>query len=146
MGLRADLERARQARDPGVRHRPVVIASEGFALTSAHAVGETDRGSASFVDGREVVFEFVWRDQLSDLAVLRLHVREARGSGRAPRRTARFRDREPDGIQRVGPPAWSATARPLWRAPVLLVAALQYAVVPHSRRWKGLRPLATSSG
>jgi len=39
-----------------------------------------------------------------------------------------------------------ATGRPSWRAPVLLVAALQYAVVQHSSRWKGLRPLATSSG
>jgi S1-C subfamily serine protease len=50
----------------------VIIASEGFALTSAHVVGGTDRGSASFVDGREVPFDVVGRDQLSDLAVLRL--------------------------------------------------------------------------
>jgi S1-C subfamily serine protease len=35
-------------------------------------VGGTDRGSASFVDGREVPFDVVGRDQLSDLAVLRL--------------------------------------------------------------------------
>lgn len=38
-----------------------------------------------------------------------------------------------------------ATARPL-RAPVYLVAALQYAVVPHSKHWNGLRPLVTSIG
>lgn len=50
----------------------VVITADGFALTSAHVVGGTDRGSASFVDGREVPFDVVGRDQLSDLAVLRL--------------------------------------------------------------------------
>jgi S1-C subfamily serine protease len=50
----------------------VVIAPDGFALTSAHVVGGTNRGSASFVDGREVPFDVVGRDQLSDMAVLRL--------------------------------------------------------------------------
>ncbi|MDP9119596.1 MAG: trypsin-like peptidase domain-containing protein [Actinomycetota bacterium] len=50
----------------------VVITPDGFALTSAHVVGGTNRGSASFVDGREVAFDVVGRDQLSDLAVLRL--------------------------------------------------------------------------
>ncbi|HSL34041.1 MAG TPA: trypsin-like peptidase domain-containing protein, partial [Candidatus Limnocylindrales bacterium] len=50
----------------------VVITPDGFALTSAHVVGGTDRGSASFVDGREVPFDVIGRDQLSDLAVLRL--------------------------------------------------------------------------
>ena len=49
----------------------VVITPDGFALTSAHVVGGTDRGSASFVDGREVAFDVVGRDELSDLAVLR---------------------------------------------------------------------------
>jgi S1-C subfamily serine protease len=51
----------------------VVITPDGFTLTSAHVVGGTDRGSASFVDGREVAFDVVGRDRLSDLAVLRLH-------------------------------------------------------------------------
>jgi S1-C subfamily serine protease len=50
----------------------VVITPDGFSLTSAHVVGGTDRGSASFVDGREVAFDVVGRDRLSDLAVLRL--------------------------------------------------------------------------
>jgi S1-C subfamily serine protease len=50
----------------------VVIAPDGFALTSAHVVGGTDRGSASFVDGREEPFDVTGRDQLSDMAVLRL--------------------------------------------------------------------------
>jgi S1-C subfamily serine protease len=50
----------------------VVIAPDGFALTSAHVVEGTDRGSASFADGREVPFDVIGRDALSDLAVLRL--------------------------------------------------------------------------
>jgi S1-C subfamily serine protease len=50
----------------------VVITPDGFSLTSAHVVGGTNRGSASFIDGREVAFDVVGRDQLSDLAVLRL--------------------------------------------------------------------------
>jgi S1-C subfamily serine protease len=50
----------------------VVVTPDGFALTSAHVVGGTNRGSASFVDGREVAFDVVGRDELSDLAVLRL--------------------------------------------------------------------------
>jgi S1-C subfamily serine protease len=50
----------------------VVITPDGFSLTSAHVVGGTNRGSASFVDGREVAFDVAGRDQLSDLAVLRL--------------------------------------------------------------------------
>ncbi len=50
----------------------VVITPDGFALTSAHVVNGVDRGSASFVDGREVPFDVIGRDQLSDLAVLRL--------------------------------------------------------------------------
>jgi S1-C subfamily serine protease len=50
----------------------VVITPDGFALTSAHVVGSVDRGSASFVDGREVPFDVIGRDRLSDMAVLRL--------------------------------------------------------------------------
>ena len=42
----------------------VVITPDGFALTSAHVVGGTDRGSASFVDGREIPFDVVGRDEL----------------------------------------------------------------------------------
>jgi S1-C subfamily serine protease len=50
----------------------VVITSDGFAITSAHIVTGTSRGSAVFVDGHEERFEVVGRDELSDLAVLRL--------------------------------------------------------------------------
>src|SRR2546425_13295149 len=47
----------------------VVISSDGFAITSAHVVSGTSRGSAAFVDGHEERFEVVGRDELSDPAV-----------------------------------------------------------------------------
>jgi serine protease Do len=49
----------------------VVITPDGFVLTSAHVVAGTRRGTASFVDGRELAVEVVGSDPLSDLAVLR---------------------------------------------------------------------------
>jgi S1-C subfamily serine protease len=70
----ASLRVRQQVRGVGVdgAGSAVVITPDGIALTSAHVVGGTDRGSASFVDGREVPFDVVGRDQLSDMAVLRL--------------------------------------------------------------------------
>ena len=53
----------------------VVLAPDGFLLTSAHVVeGVTGGGTASFVDGRELTFSVVAADPLSDLAVLRTDV------------------------------------------------------------------------
>jgi S1-C subfamily serine protease len=50
----------------------VVIGGDGYVLTSAHVVARTTgRGVASFSDGRELEFELVAADPLSDLAVLR---------------------------------------------------------------------------
>jgi S1-C subfamily serine protease len=50
----------------------VVVTADGFMLTSAHVVAGTEgRGLASFSDGREVEFEVIGADPLSDLAVLR---------------------------------------------------------------------------
>src|SRR5262245_41968902 len=49
----------------------VVITPDGFVLTSAHVIAGTNRGVASFVDGRELTVELVGADPLSDLAVLR---------------------------------------------------------------------------
>jgi S1-C subfamily serine protease len=54
----------------------VVVTEDGFLLTSAHVVAGTDRGIATFVDGRELDLEIVGTDPLSDLAVVR-----ASGSG-----------------------------------------------------------------
>ena len=55
----------------------VVITPDGYMLTSAHVVARSDdEGRASFVDGRELDFEVVGSDALSDLAVLRVDGRE----------------------------------------------------------------------
>ena len=54
----------------------VVITPDGFMLTSAHVVARTTGGRVSFVDGRELEFEVVGSDPLSDLAVLRADGRE----------------------------------------------------------------------
>jgi serine protease Do len=55
----------------------VVITPDGFTLTSAHVVARTEgHGRASFVDGRELEFEVVGSDPLSDLAVLRVDERD----------------------------------------------------------------------
>jgi serine protease Do len=55
----------------------VVITPDGYTLTSAHVVARTEgKGRASFVDGRELAFEVVGSDPLSDLAVLRVDARD----------------------------------------------------------------------
>jgi serine protease Do len=55
----------------------VVITPDGFMLTSAHVVASAGaEGRASFVDGRELDFEVVGLDPLSDLAVLRADGRD----------------------------------------------------------------------
>lgn len=59
----------------------VVISEEGYLVTSAHVVDGIDRGAATFTDGRELTFEIVGRDPLSDLAVVRVD-----GPGPAPAR------------------------------------------------------------
>jgi len=55
----------------------VVITPDGYTLTSAHVAARTEgKGRASFVDGRELEFEVVGSDPLSDLAVLRVDARD----------------------------------------------------------------------
>src|SRR5215471_3705360 len=66
-------QRVRGGRMLGGAGSGVVITADGFMLTSAHVVSGSDgRGRASFADGRELDFEVVGADPLSDLAVLRL--------------------------------------------------------------------------
>jgi len=50
----------------------VAVTPDGYVLTSAHVVDGADGGTASFVDGRELDFDVVGTDRLSDLAVLRV--------------------------------------------------------------------------
>src|SRR5215207_1813649 len=55
----------------------VVLTPDGFLLSNAHVVaGRGAGGRAAFVDGRELRFEVVGRDPLSDLAVLRADARD----------------------------------------------------------------------
>jgi S1-C subfamily serine protease len=58
----------------------VVITPDGFMLTSAHVIERTEGGRASFVDGRELDFEVVGSDPLSDLALLRASARDLRAA------------------------------------------------------------------
>jgi len=50
----------------------VVITPDGFLLTSAHVLGPAGSGTAALTDGRELSFEVVGTDPLSDLAVIRV--------------------------------------------------------------------------
>jgi S1-C subfamily serine protease len=50
----------------------VVITPDGFLMTSAHVVQGSAGGSAAFVDGRELDWQVVGTDPLSDLAVVRV--------------------------------------------------------------------------
>jgi S1-C subfamily serine protease len=52
----------------------VTVTPDGYVLTSAHVVDGADGGTAAFVDGRELDFDVVGTDRLSDLAVLRVTV------------------------------------------------------------------------
>jgi len=50
----------------------VVITADGFMLSAAHVIAGSDGGGrAAFPDGRDVPFEVIGADPLSDLAVLR---------------------------------------------------------------------------
>ena len=57
----------------------VVVTADGFLLTSAHVVERAPGGVATFADGRELDFDVVGTDPLSDLAVIRVS-----GAGPAP--------------------------------------------------------------
>ena len=76
----ANLRIARRARGGRVLNgggSAVVITPDGFLVTSAHVVDRTAAGGrASFVDGRELEFDVVGSDPLSDLAVLRADARD----------------------------------------------------------------------
>jgi S1-C subfamily serine protease len=70
--------RTRVGNVPAGAGSAVVLTPDGFLLTSAHVVstrGPSDRrgrgGRATFPDGRELGFEIIGVDPLSDLAVLR---------------------------------------------------------------------------
>lgn len=64
--------RTRAGHVPAGAGSGVSLTGDGFLLTSAHVVAGSGRGGrATFVDGRELAFDIVGSDPLSDLAVLR---------------------------------------------------------------------------
>jgi S1-C subfamily serine protease len=66
------LRRGRAGQVPAGAGSAVALTPDGFLLTSAHVVaGPSRTGRAAFVDGRELSFQVVGVDRLSDLAVLR---------------------------------------------------------------------------
>jgi S1-C subfamily serine protease len=64
--------RARGGRRAEGAGSAVAITPDGFLMTSAHVVSGSDGGTASFVDGRELDWNVVGSDPLSDLAVVRV--------------------------------------------------------------------------
>lgn len=64
-------QRGRRAEGAG---SAVAITPDGFMVTSAHVVAGFQKGRAAFADGRELPFEVVGTDALSDLAVIRVRV------------------------------------------------------------------------
>ncbi len=54
----------------------VVIAPDGYLLTSAHVVARAGRGTAALDDGRQTGVDVIGADPLSDLALLRTEERE----------------------------------------------------------------------
>jgi S1-C subfamily serine protease len=74
------MRRGRGGRVPAGAGSAVALTPDGFLVTSAHVVSGPGRsGRVAFVDGRELSFQIVGLDRLSDLAVLR-----ADGDGLAP--------------------------------------------------------------
>jgi S1-C subfamily serine protease len=69
--LRVMRRSRRGGRVPAGAGSAVALTPDGYLLTSAHVVaGGSRRGRATFTDGREVGFEVVGTDPLSDLALL----------------------------------------------------------------------------
>jgi S1-C subfamily serine protease len=66
------MENVRGGRRPRGAGSGVLVTPDGFLLTSAHVVGEAAGGTATFADGRELGFEIVGCDALSDMAVIRV--------------------------------------------------------------------------
>jgi len=66
------MARVKGGRRPGGAGSAVTMTPDGFLLTSAHVVQGGAGGVATFTDGRELEFEVVGADSLSDLAVVRV--------------------------------------------------------------------------
>ncbi len=51
----------------------MALTPDGYLLTSAHVVSRAGEGTAAFADGRELDFEVIGADDLSELAMVRVH-------------------------------------------------------------------------
>ena len=96
----------------------VVIAPDGYLLTSAHVVEGSTNGTASFSDGRNTPISLVGTDRLSDLArAPRRRPRPAAGRPRrrraAARRPARGGDRQSPRVRQLGHGRRRQRPRPL---------------------------------
>ena len=63
--------RTRRGQMPAGAGSGVALTPDGFILTNAHVVAGPAGGIARFTDGRELRFEVVGRDPMSDLAIVR---------------------------------------------------------------------------
>ena len=63
--------RSRSGRQMDGAGSGVVITPDGFLITAAHVIAGAASGSANFTDGRELDFQIIGADPLSDLAVIR---------------------------------------------------------------------------
>jgi S1-C subfamily serine protease len=66
------MARVQGGRRPRGEGSAVVLSADGLLLTSAHVVERASGGVARFPDGRELEFDVVGADRLSDLAVIRV--------------------------------------------------------------------------
>ena len=66
------MQQVRGGRMPMGAGSGVIVTPDGYMLTSAHVVERSRSGSASLSDGRELDFEVIGSDPLSDLAVIRV--------------------------------------------------------------------------
>jgi S1-C subfamily serine protease len=67
------MERVRGGRRAAGSGSAVVLTPDGHLVTSAHVVAGAREGTATFVDGRELDFEVIGADGLSELALVRVH-------------------------------------------------------------------------
>jgi len=67
------MARVQGGRRPRGEGSGVVLSADGLLLTSAHVVERASGGVARFADGRELEFDIIGADRLSDLAVIQVH-------------------------------------------------------------------------
>ncbi len=67
------MQRVRGGRRAAGSGSAVALTPDGHLVTSAHVVSGAREGTATFADGRELDFEVIGADDLSELAMVRVH-------------------------------------------------------------------------